>query len=48
MDTGAAISIDDVDIGYGGAPVQSGIRVEIDAARSSPSSATAAPARARS
>ena len=30
MNTGAAISIDDVDIGYGGAPVQSGIRVEIE------------------
>ena len=30
MDAGAAISIDDVDIGYGGAPVQSGIRVEIE------------------
>jgi|KBSSwiStaDraftv2_1062776.scaffolds.fasta_scaffold77847_3 phospholipid/cholesterol/gamma-HCH transport system ATP-binding protein len=29
MDAGAAISIDDVDIGYGGAPMQSGIRAEI-------------------
>jgi hypothetical protein len=47
MDTGAAISIDDVDIGYGGAPVQSGIASRSNAARSSPSSATAAPARAR-
>ena len=29
MDAGAAISLDDVDVGYGGAPVQSGIRAEI-------------------
>ena len=30
MDAGAAISIDDVDVGYGGAPLQSGIRAEIE------------------
>ena len=29
MKAGAAISIDDVDVGYGGAPVQRGIRAEI-------------------